>query len=59
MLILTDNNNKYMSTTSAKARYTQFSDWLTTFKKSTASTGKTVVKQRVSKMDHYKNKGVR
>ena len=59
MLILTDNNNKYMSKTSAKQRYTQLNEWLLTFKKSTKKTGKTVVKQRVSKMEHYKNKGVR
>jgi len=45
-----------MSKTSAKQRYTQLTGWLSTFKKSTVKTGKTQP-QRVSKMDHYKNKG--
>jgi hypothetical protein len=49
-----------MSKTSAHQRYTQLNEWLKTFKKSTVKTGKTVVKQRsMSKMDHYKSKGVR
>jgi hypothetical protein len=55
-----------MSKTSPKQRHTQLLSWLSTFKQSTAKTGKPnggrssqQASSSESRMDHYKNKGGR
>ena len=45
-----------MSKTSAKQRYTQLMEWLSTNGKKQANTRKP---KRLSKLDHYKKQGVR